>query len=303
MNRIARSYFFSNYFYGTCVLALSMETNFQLGVALNPPLYYLFLFAVSVWYYTKSYTSETSFSQPNQRAYWYKTHKQIIFYSQNILLVSATLAGFTLLFQNLDAIRSLKIAEWVYLLLFPITALLYYESISPKNPTHNLRSIGWLKPFVISFVWTGVVSIYPLIFDNIEKGTHFNLTWLEQMFFLKNFIFIAILCILFDIKDYAADHNSQLKTFVVQLGLRKTLFYIILPMSIMGFISFIGFTLYRELPLTRILINSIPFILLIIVTWSMQRRKSILYYLAVIDGLMLIKAACGIIGVLLFKIK
>jgi hypothetical protein len=35
----------------------------------------------------------------------------------------------------------------------------------------------------------------------------------------------------------------------------------------------------------------------------MQRRKSILYYLAVIDGLMLIKAACGIIGVLLFKIK
>ena len=303
MNKIARSYFFSNYFYGTCSLALSMETNFQLGIALNPPLYYLFLFAGSVWYYTKSYTSEASYSQPNQRAYWYKTHKQIILYSQNILLVTATIAGCILLFQNINAITALTNAEWVYLLIFPLTALLYYESISPKNPTHNLRSIGWLKPFVISFVWTGVVSIYPVVFNSIEKGRHFELSWLEQMFFLKNFIFISILCILFDIKDYAADHNSLLKTFVVRLGLRKTLYYIILPMSLLGFLSFISFTIFRDLPLSRILINSIPFILLIIVTWSMQRRKSILYYLAVIDGLMLIKAACGIIGVLVFKIK
>ncbi len=280
-----------------------METNLQLGISLNPPIYYLFLFAASVWYYTQSYTSEASYAQHNQRSYWYKTHKQVIFYSQNILLVTATLAGSIMLLQNLEAISLLNVSEWTYLIIFPATALLYYESISPKNPTHNLRSIGWLKPFVISFVWTGVVSIYPLLFNSIEKGSHFHLSWLEQMFFLKNFIFISILCVLFDIKDYAADHNSQLKTFVVRLGLRKTLFYIILPMATLGFLSFILFTLYRGLPFSRILINSIPFILLIIVTWSMQRRKSILYYLAVIDGLMLIKAACGIIGALVFKIK
>jgi 4-hydroxybenzoate polyprenyltransferase len=280
-----------------------METNFQIGIALNPPLYYLLLFAGSVWYYTKAYTTESNYSLHNERSYWYKTHKQIIFYSQTILLFSAVSAALILFWQNFASIKNLSSAEWFYLFIFPITALLYYESISPKNPTHNLRSIGWLKPFVISFVWTGVVSIYPLLFNSIENNRHFELTWLEQMFFIKNFIFIAVLCILFDIKDYAADHNNQLKTFVVRLGLRKTLFYIILPLSILGFISFILFTLYRQLPLPRILINSIPFIMLIIVTWSMQRRKSILYYLAVIDGLMLIKAACGIIGVLVFKIK
>lgn len=303
MHKSIRSYFFSNYFYGTCVLALSMETNFQIDIALNPPLYYLLLFAGSVWYYTKAYTTESNYSLHNERSYWYKTHQQIIFYSQTILLFSAVSAALILFWQNFAAIKNLNSTEWFSLFIFPTTALLYYESISPKNPTHNLRSIGWLKPFVISFVWSGVVSIYPLLFNNIENNSHFQLNWLEQMFFIKNFIFIAILCILFDIKDYAADHNNQLKTFVVRLGLRKTLFYIILPLSILGFISFILFTLYRHLPLPRILINSIPFIMLIIVTWSMQRRKSILYYLAVIDGLMLIKAACGIIGVLVFKIK
>jgi hypothetical protein len=88
---------------------------------------------------------------------------------------------------------------------------------------------------------------------------------------------------------------------VVRLGLRKTLFYLILPMAVTGFLSFLLFTLNHQFPLTRIWINSIPFILLIIVTWTMQRRKSILYYLAVIDGLMLIKAACGIMGVLLLN--
>jgi 4-hydroxybenzoate polyprenyltransferase len=135
----------------------------------------------------------------------------------------------------------------------------------------------------------------------MRAGTHFEINSMVTWFFLKNLIFISILCILFDIKDYAADHNSELKTFVVRLGLRKTLFYIILPMAIAGFLSFLLFTLNNHLPLGRILINSIPFILLIIVTWSMQRRKSILYYLAVIDGLLLIKAACGIIGVLALK--
>jgi 4-hydroxybenzoate polyprenyltransferase len=278
-----------------------METNVQLGFSLNPPLYYLFLFAGSVWYYTKSYNSEASFSQPNQRAYWYKTHQIQVAYSQTILLLTSIFAGGILLFQNWDAIRSLSSLEWALLLIFPITALLYYESISPKNPTHNLRSIGWLKPFVISFVWTGVISLYPLIFLNMQTGSHFELNAMVSWFFLKNVIYISILCILFDIKDYAADHNSQLKTFVVRLGLRKTLFYIILPMAIAGFLSFLLFTVNHHFPLIRILINSIPFIMLIIVTWSMQRRKSILYYLAVIDGLLLIKAACGIIGVLVLK--
>lgn len=301
MNRIIRSYFFSNYFYGCCVVALSIETNFQLGVTLNNPIYYLLLFTGSVWYYTKSYTSEASYSQPNQRAYWYKTHKKEVYYSQLILLITSFLAGTIILYQNWDAMHALRFSEWFLILIFPTTALLYYESISPKHPTHNLRSIGWLKPFVISFVWTGVVSIYPLLFNSMENGVNFDPNRLTWMFFLKNFIFISILCILFDIKDYAADHNSQLKTFVVRLGLRKTLFFIILPMALMGFFSYLLFTLNRHFPLIRILINSIPFILLIIVTWSMQRRKSILYYLAVIDGLMLIKATCGIIGMLLLK--
>ena len=114
-------------------------------------------------------------------------------------------------------------------------------------------------------------------------------------------MYISLLAILFDIKDYAADHNKQLKTFVVQMGLRKTIFYIIIPLTIAGFLSLIAFAYSLHFPLLRIIINSIPFILLILVAWSLQRRKSILYYLVVIDGLMLVKALCGITASLLVK--
>ena len=114
-------------------------------------------------------------------------------------------------------------------------------------------------------------------------------------------MYITMLCVMFDIKDYAADHNKQLKTFVVLYGLRKTIFYFIIPLSLVGLGTFVLFAVLRDFPVLRILINTVPFILLIIVAYSMHRRKSILYYLAIIDGLMLVKAVCGIIGISLIK--
>ena len=105
---------------------------------------------------------------------------------------------------------------------------------------------------------------------------------------------------MFDIKDYAADHNSQLKTFVVTYGLRKTIFLIIIPLSAVGLGTFVLYAFLREFSWQRIVINIIPFVLLIIVALSMQRRKNILYYLAIIDGLMLVKAICGIIGIIFY---
>ena len=109
-------------------------------------------------------------------------------------------------------------------------------------------------------------------------------------------MFIAVLGIMFDIKDYAADHNRRLKTFVVQVGLRKTLFYIILPLSLIGFISFELYALLFRFNWVRIFFNTIPFILLLIVGYSMHQRRSIMYYLVIIDGIILIKAICGILG-------
>lgn len=113
-------------------------------------------------------------------------------------------------------------------------------------------------------------------------------------------MFVTVLCIMFDIKDYAVDHNLQIKTFVVTRGLRYTIFYILLPLCFLGLGSFIIYGITRNFHQMKILLNTIPFILLISVAYSMHRRKPLLYYLAIIDGLMLVKAICGSLAMVYF---
>jgi hypothetical protein len=298
---IIKSFFFSNYFYGFCVLALSIEASLQQGFALNDPAYYWLVFTGTIVYYTSAYTHDHSYAQQNQRNRWFLHHQKWVFFSQWILTILFLAASGIFINHNFQALVQISWQEIFLLLVFPLIALAYDSSIRFPIDQFKLRKIGWLKPFVIGFVWCGVVTVYPLVFSKMEQGLHYHPKLINWLFVLKNGIFISILCILFDIKDYAADHNSRLKTFVVQYGLRKTLFKIIFPLVFASFFFFLLFALYRHLPLIIILINSIPFVLLIIVSWSMQRRKSILYYLAIIDGLMFVKAACGIIGSLLLK--
>jgi prepilin signal peptidase PulO-like enzyme (type II secretory pathway) len=88
---------------------------------------------------------------------------------------------------------------------------------------------------------------------------------------------------------------------VVQFGLKKTGYFILLPMILLGYLCGVLFFTNAAFSMVQVLINTIPFGLLLMVTWSMQRKQTILYYLAIIDGLMLVKAVCGIISIYFLK--
>ena len=306
INGLIRTLLFGNYFYGICVIALSVEAALQQHFPLTTPAYYIFIFVSTVLYYTHAYIAEpavtTLTADPvNQRTRWYTKNRRLINYSQQLFTLVFFASGLYLLIVNWSHILHTGLWQWTLILIFPLVAGLYYGTVAPHTATNNLRNKGWLKPFVIGFVWAGAVTIYPVLFSSIERGAAFAPDIISILLFIKNFMYITMLCIMFDIKDYAADHNHHLKTFVVRLGLRKTIFYILIPLSITGLGTFILYAVLRDFPLLRIFINTIPFVLLIIVAYSMHRRKSILYYLAIIDGLMLAKAVCGIIGITLIK--
>jgi 4-hydroxybenzoate polyprenyltransferase len=97
-------------------------------------------------------------------------------------------------------------------------------------------------------------------------------------------------------KDYADDSNRQLKTFVVRFGLRNTILYVLTPLCIVGIFFTLVFAYYRHFTLLPVLFNVLPFLLLLMVTYTMQRQRNIFFYLIVIDGLVFIKAICGIAG-------
>jgi hypothetical protein len=175
-----------------------------------------------------------------------------------------------------------------------------YYGLSIGNQQIRLRQIGWLKPFLIAGVWAGMVTLYPLLYASIDNGLSTTFSSTTLFLFVKNFMFISMLSILFDIKDYAMDYNEALKTVVVKLGLRGTLLYVITPMCIVGIISFLLFAQARGFSSMKIFLNLIPFIAVLYTTWHLRARRSIFFYLIAIDGLMILKAVCGICAKVFF---
>lgn len=300
-NHTIQAIFFGNYFYGICAVTLSIEAALQQFIPLNCIAYYVLVFAATVLYYTYAYISINTADPNNKRSVWYVANKKSVVFSQVFLTLIFMVCSGILLKNIWQNILQIPLLEWIIILLFPLVSAFYYGINLPTFQSKNLRSLGWLKPFFIGFVWAGLVTVYPILFYHISTNTIYQLSFFSCLLFIKNFMFVTVLCIMFDIKDYAADHNHQLKTFVVRVGLRKTIFYIIIPLSIIGLGTFMVYATTRHFPLLRIIINTIPFILLIIMAYSLHRRKSILYYLAIIDGLLLVKSICGIIGVSLIK--
>lgn len=296
-NPFIKLLFFGNYFYGICAIALSVEATLQQQIELNPVAYYVMVFSLTVFYYTRAYITDSSGYPSDERNEWYIQHKKLIYWSQNTLLLIAIVSGVQLINAEWNKLQHIQLNEITLLLLFPLTALLYYGIL----PRFNLRNFGALKPFVIGFCWAGIVTWYPYIFNAIENELPCELDLINYLLFLKNLMFISVLCIMFDIKDYATDAENQLNTFVVRSGLKRTIFFIILPLSLAGLATFIIYGITREFHPIKIAFNVLPFLLMILAAYSLKKRKPLMYYLVFIDGLMLIKGICGSIAMKYFS--
>ncbi|MBS1643619.1 MAG: hypothetical protein JST36_01140 [Bacteroidetes bacterium] len=316
-SKVGEFIFFGNYFYALCVLSLSIEASLQQDIPLNSFAFYTLICAVTILYYTYAYMQEislkiifgnrkirltppTTYSFYNKRTNWYHRNERLLNLTQLVFLITTIVCSLYLVLRKYENIFSLQASEWLILCSVPLVAALYYGNAFFPIFKINLRKSGWAKAFFIGFVWAGLVTLYPPMFYQWEHNLHYTFTLVTFWLLVKNWMYISVLAIMFDIKDYADDANRDLKTFVVRVGLRKTIFSILLPLTILGLISFSIFAYEVKFSAARYLINLIPFLLLLLVAYSMHQRKSILYYLVVIDGLMLLKSLCGIAATLLF---
>ncbi|WP_159468078.1 hypothetical protein [Dyadobacter sp. 3J3] len=289
--------FFGNYFVGTLAVALSLETLFQLQIHFNSILYYSLLFFGTVMYYTYAYSGITSADNSiNPRTIWYAKHHNFIKWSQPALLAICGTLSLILLCRYYENILRLPIAYWILVSVIGLAAILYYGLIPQSFIKLNLRNTGWLKAFIIGFVWACCVNLLPLVVLQIERGTYYIDPVFALWLFMKNWMFCTVNAIMFDLKDYADDSNQQLKTFVVRYGLQTTIFFVLIPLLTIGIVSLLLFAHFRHFKTIVLLFNLVPFMLMLIVAWSMLKHKNILYYLIVIDGLLLVKAVCGIVG-------
>jgi hypothetical protein len=292
--------FFGNIFYGLCSVALAVEAATQQKIPLNSWSFYGLLFTATVLYYMHAYIQSNPNDATSERIRWYYSRKKTIVFFQILLAVLAFLCLVKIAMNSWMSLASITVIQIAMLLVFPLTAALYYGIDRGVLKNINLRQQGQLKPFIIGFTWAGPVTIYPVVFYCLENNMPYELTLVGGLLFLKNFMFISMLSIMFDIKDYAHDHRQSLGTFVTRTGLRKTIFTILVPLSILGLGTFITYGITRDFSAMKIMLNTIPFVFLMIVAWSLAKRRSILYYLVVVDGLMVVKAVCGTVAMVFF---
>jgi len=295
LQRFVRVVFYGNYFYGICAVALVLETLALLKVPYRGYLAYAIAFVATTLFYSYPYARNYTSPSTNPRTTWYIINHSLVVKTQIALTILLSVFLTMVLLNHFDQIKGMSNKQWSLCLIFPVSGAMYYGAnfISAK---YNLRRIGWLKPFLIGFVWAGLTSIYPLEYYDVLNSQHHQVTLLEILLFLKNFMFISMLAILFDIKDYASDSSNNLNTLVVRIGLKKTILFVVFPLTILGLLTFFSYAFSHQFSLLKMTLIMIPFFLLIAVARSLKRRRSLMYYLVAIDGLLVVKAIFGILA-------
>ncbi len=154
--------------------------------------------------------------------------------------------------------------------LFPVKALAF------------VRKAGFIKTLLLAFTWMFVTAYLPLA----QYGAAFTTAGLLLM--AKRFLFMLMLCILFDNRDIAIDKMHGLSSLATRLSAAqmKWLIYCIFIL-LFGINFLIGH--YGASPLQVLALQAAAFINLIIYFFSLKKQGYFFYYF-IVDGSMVLMA-------------
>src|SRR5689334_12930226 len=115
---LIKSFFYGNYFYGLCAVALSIEATVQQKFTLNPFYFYTGVFSITTWFYTLSYSKQPD-SFRNPRAHWYFKNTLWVKWSQRLLLLTSIVVIIKFIAVSVDTLLNMPLLQWVVILAFP----------------------------------------------------------------------------------------------------------------------------------------------------------------------------------------
>lgn len=256
-----------------------METNILLGVPLNTFSFYSFVFGATLVQYNLHYLMKKVAVNNSERLAWSMKNKNI----HIILLIT----GCALILYSLF---SFHLEHFMILIGLGGIAFLYSFPFLPFGKKKRIKDYGFLKIITLSLLWTLVTVWFPVNELEVDTG-------LFLFVFVKRFVFMFILCLLFDIRDEAIDSKEKINTLAVKLGKKKSYllsYYLLVLFVVLSFVQFLIF------PQTGFLL---AMIISATITWIIieftKKNKSDFIFLAGIDGMMIVQALL----VCLFSLK
>ncbi|MEI9809108.1 MAG: hypothetical protein WDO16_15285 [Bacteroidota bacterium] len=124
--KFPESLFYSNYFYGICAVALSVEATLQQHFPLNGFIYFFLAFVTTVLYYGYPYIRKYQAISSNPRTNWHTRHYQLMRCNQVIMTVILLLSLVLFLLYHWKEVLGMTPVQWSLVLIFPSVAALYY---------------------------------------------------------------------------------------------------------------------------------------------------------------------------------
>jgi len=260
---VVRTLVYANVFISLCALSQVLLTYhlFPLPVNFENNSYLLFVFLATYLQYNlqRGYAiTQTNFH--TDRSLWLTKHKKVLFFT---CIGALGILCFLCRHLSWTSIIIMGVAE--------IISNLYYL------PPFNLRKYGYIKPFLISAIWVVSCNAVPLI-ENQLFTTH--CIWL----LVSQFIFIGVLCMLFDIKDADDDYVSGVNTYANILGMKFTKAFC----YVLTIISSACFYFFMPDPASLVKIIVLGLLTCLAIYLTDDRKHSFYYYLFV-DGLLLVQ--------------
>lgn len=167
-----------------------------------------------------------------------------------------------------------------------LLSILYVTPFIPYQQKFiSLRTIPFIKIFIIAMVWTLVTVVIPYV--NESGFSNFNNSNFAFVL-LTRFLFIFAITLPFDVRDLRYDKNAKLKTIPSAIGAKSTIILSELLLLSYALILFFQYYFAERLSLEQFiaLISSIA-VCMIIISFSIKKRPE-LYYSGLIESSMII---------------
>ncbi len=261
-------FLFTSFYIAVCAVVMVNQT-YLLLINKSVNLYYLaFVFLSTVCSYNFHWLLSHHQVNPSSRLSWSLHHKGY----HLILSVTGLLFSFYFFLHLVE--------HWFWLGIGAFLTLLYSAPKIPLAPFHLLKKVAYGKTVFLSFVWTYVTAILPLIVENSA--------WTEKsiLFCAGQFFLIFSICLIFDYRDRADDEAEGIKSMIHIMTERGINF--IFNISLLLSICFFLILKNEGLPWIIILILILPvFITGFLFNHAKKNFSDYLYYF-ILDGLMML---------------
>lgn len=172
---------------------------------------------------------------------------------------------------------SLQSVALAFLLTF-----LYSLPLLPIKQLRFLRKAGFVKTMLLAFTWMFVTAYLPMAQHNSQFTT------LGLLLLLKRFLFMLMLCILFDNRDAAIDKIHGLSSLATDLSPAVMKWLIYGLFFLLFLLNFLlgqhGVTLKQRIAL------QLASIATLIVYFFSTKKQGYLFYYFLVDGMMFLSA-------------